>query len=262
MNGMRRPIPGIQLYTLRDHTKTAEDFDTTLGRLAALGVKDVQLSAVGPIDAAVQRKIMDKYEIRPCVTHRPFGRIRDDLPALIEEHRILGCDALGLGWAPQEQRESEQDARAFVQTLQRAADTLARHGMTLHYHNHDFEFAPLPGSDKSLMDLMLSETDPASFGFIPDVAWAHFAGLDPAAFLQMLRGRVKVVHFKDYVPGQNGRPQFVSLGQGVVDLKACYDVCCELEMPFVMYEQDDSWTNGDPFVATEESWRFLQELHG
>ena len=259
---MRRPIPGIQLYTLRDHTKTAEDFDTTLGRLAALGVKDVQLSAVGPIDAAVQRKIMDKYEIRPCVTHRPFGRIRDDLPALIEEHRILGCDALGLGWAPQEQRESEQDARAFVQTLQRAADTLARHGMTLHYHNHDFEFAPLPGSDKSLMDLMLSETDPASFGFIPDVAWAHFAGLDPAAFLQMLRGRVKVVHFKDYVPGQNGRPQFVSLGQGVVDLKACYDVCCELEMPYVMYEQDNNWTNGDPFLATEESWRFLQELHG
>ncbi len=259
---MRRPIPGIQLYTLRDHTKTAEDFDTTLGRLAALGVKDVQLSAVGPIDAAVQRKIMDKYEIRPCVTHRPFDRIRDDLPALIEEHRILGCDALGLGWAPQEQRESEQDARAFVQTLQRAADTLARHGMTLHYHNHDFEFAPLPGSDKSLMALMLSETDPASFGFIPDVAWAHFAGLDPAAFLQMLRGRVKVVHFKDYVPGQNGRPQFVSLGQGVVDLKACYDVCRELEIPYVMYEQDNNWTNGDPFVATEESWRFLLSLQG
>ena len=259
---MRRPIPGIQLYTLRDHTKTAEDFDTTLGRLAALGVKDVQLSAVGPIDAAVQRKIMDKYEIRPCVTHRPFGRIRDELPALMEEHRTLGCNALGLGWAPQEQRESEQDARAFVQTLQRAADTLAHHGMTLHYHNHDFEFAPLPGSDKSLMDLMLSETDPASFGFIPDVAWAHFAGLDPAAFLQMLRGRVKVVHFKDYVPGQNGRPQFVSLGQGVVDLKACYDVCRELEIPYVMYEQDNNWTNGDPFVATEESWRFLLSLQG
>ncbi len=33
-------------------------------------------------------------------------------------------------------------------------------------------------------------------------------------------------------------------------------------MPFVMYEQDDSWTNGDPFLATEESWRFLLSLQG
>ena len=259
---MRRPIPGIQLYTLRDHTKTAEDFEETLRRLAALGVRDVQLSAVGPIDAAVQREIMDKYEIRPCVTHRPFNRIRDDLSALIEEHKILGCNALGLGWAPEEQRRTEADALRFVKTLQAAAETLLRHGMTFQYHNHDFEFAPLPGSERSLMDLMLTETDPATFRFIPDVAWAHFAGLEPTFFLQKLKGRVKVVHFKDYVPGPDGRPQFVSLGQGVVDLKACYAACCELELPYIMYEQDNNWTNGDPFAATEESWRFLQELHG
>ncbi len=259
---MRRPIPGIQLYTLRDHTKTAEDFDTTLGRLAAMGVKDVQLSAVGPIDAAVQRKIMDKYEIRPCVTHRPFGRILDDLPALIEEHRILGCDALGLGSLPPDRRQPEQTTREAIRALQAAADRLVPHGMTFHYHNHDFEFAPIPGSDCSILDLMLQETDPASFCFIPDLAWAHYAGMEPTFFLRKLRGRVKVVHFKDYVPGPDGKAQLVSLGQGVVDLKACYDVCRELEIPYVMYEQDNNWTNGDPFVATEESWRCLLSLQG
>ena len=260
---MLEPVIGVQLYTLRNHTKTAEDLDETLGRLSALGVRDVQLSAVGPsISAETQRQLLQKYGMRVCVTHRAYDRIRDDLPALIEEHRVLGCDALGLGWAPEEQRQTEEDARAFVKTLQTAADTLAEHGMTFQYHNHDFEFAPLPGSDLSLMDLMLRETNPATFRFIPDVAWAQVAGLDPTAFLSTLQGRVKVVHFKDYVPGPDGRPQFVSLGQGAVDLKACYDVCRQLEMPYIMYEQDNNWTNEDPFLATEESWRFLQSLHG
>jgi len=195
------------------------------------------------------------------VTHRPFERIRDDLPALIEEHKTLGCDAIGLGYAPDAERQTEEQARAFVRTLQRAADTLAQHGMKLHYHNHDFEFAPLPGSDKSLMDLFWEETDPADFWFIPDVAWAQVAGLDPAAFLEKLKGRVKVVHFKDYVPRPDDRPVFVSLGQGVVDLKACFAACRTQAFPFVMYEQDDSWTNGDPFRATEESLAFFARLH-
>lgn len=259
---MKKPVIGVQLYTLRDHTKTTEDFDNTLKRLAEMGVHDVQLSAVGPIDAETQRQLMDKYEIRPCVTHRPFGRILDDLPALIEEHRILGCDALGLGSLPPDRRQPEQTAREAIRALQTAADRLVPHGLTFHYHNHDFEFAPIPGSDCSILDLLLQETDPASFCFIPDLAWAHYAGLEPTAFLRKLKGRVKVVHFKDYVPGPDGKAQFVSLGQGVVDLKACYDACCELEMPYIMYEQDNNWTNADPFVATEESWRFLQELHG
>ena len=76
-----------------------------------------------------------------------------------------------------------------------------------------------------------------------------------------MKGRVKVVHFKDYVLKDDGSPQFVSLGKGVVDLNACYKACCELEIPFVMYEQDNSWVSDDPFLATEESLAFFKTLH-
>ena len=86
------------------------------------------------------------------------------------------------------------------------------------------------------------------------------SGNDPAEYLYRMRGRIKVVHFKDYVPGENGEPKFVSLGQGVVDLKACYEAACELGVPFIAYEQDRDWTDGDPFKAAEESWAFLQSL--
>ena len=45
-----------------------------------------------------------------------------------------------------------------------------------------------------------------------------------------------------------------------MDLKACYDAACRLDMPYIMYEQDCDWTGGDPFKATEESWAFMQTL--
>ena len=51
--------------------------------------------------------------------------------------------------------------------------------------------------DKTIMDILLEETDPEYFNFIPDVYWIQVGGENPAEFLKRLKGRVKVCHFKD-----------------------------------------------------------------
>ena len=263
---MNHPILGIQLYTLRDFCRNPADFDVTLGRLEALGVKDVQISAVGDFPAAVQREICDRHGMAVCVTHKNLDQIESRLDALIEDHKVLGCDALGLGWCPEERRDTLEHTREFAREVDELGRKLAKHGMAFHYHNHDFEFAPLPDGDgRSFYDVLLEETDPANVKLIPDVMWMHYAGQDPAAWLYRLKGRVKVLHFKDYVltgetvdnkPGK----RFVSLGQGVTGLDAVYRAACETDVPFIVYEQDGDWTNGDPFVSTEESWKYMNSL--
>ncbi len=259
---MIEPITGVQLYTLRSHTQTEPELDATLARLSAWGVRDVQFSAIGAdITPAQQKALLEKYDMRVCITHQNYARLCDFLPEVIEAHKIIGCDSVGLGWTPEECRTNLAVARDYVKNLGKIAETLHENGLHFSYHNHDFEFKPLSGGNETLMDLFLNETDPQTFSFIPDVAWIQVAGLDPAQFLRKLSGRVKVVHFKDYVPKADGRPQFVSLGQGVVDLPACFDVCRALEFPYVMYEQDDSWTNDDPFEATKESLACFERLH-
>ncbi len=256
---MLKPTVGIQLYTLRDHIQTAPDFNNTLARLSAWGVTDVQISAIGDIPADVQRDILHKNGMRVCVTHKSFDRMRQDLPGLIEEHKAIGCDALGLGSAPGEFRGSAQKVREFIAEVSEIGKELKKHGMTFHYHNHDFEFLPLEDG-RTMMDVLLEETDPETFFFIPDVMWIRFAGSDPVEVLRRMRGRVKVIHFKDYVLSDQGERRFADLGTGLVDLKACYDAACALEMPYIMYEQDADWDGGDPFVSTERSWRYLQKL--
>jgi sugar phosphate isomerase/epimerase len=257
---MQKPTMAIQLYTLRNHIKTAEDFDATLQRLSSLGVRDVQISAIGDIPADVQRDILQKHGMRVCVTHKSFDWLTSCPKVAIEHHRTIGCDAIGIGAAPTDARWNSRSVRAFIEKAQQTAAIFRDNGMQFHYHNHAFEFNRLDDHVDCMMDFLLGETDPELFHFIPDVAWIRYGGKDPAEFLYKMRGRIKVVHFKDYVIDKDGFRKFVSLGQGVVDLKACYDAACELGVPFIAYEQDCDWTDDDPFKSTEESWAFLQSM--
>lgn len=256
---MTKPVMGIQLYTLRDYIQNAEDFDSTLARLEKMGVTDVQISGIGDIPADVQAEILKKHNMKCCVTHKSFDRMLTDLDAMIEEHKTIGCDAMGIGSAPGESRGNRGNVRKFIAKAGEIGAKLKENGMTFNYHNHSFEFNKLDDMAASMMDLLLEETDD-NFNFIPDVAWIHYADRDPAEVLRKMAGKVKVIHFKDYIIDENKERHFVSLGKGVVDLKACYDVACELGIPYIMFEQDNDWVDGDAFKACEESWAFMQSL--
>lgn len=257
---MFQPIMGIQLYTLRDHIRNAEDFDTTLARLEKLGVTDVQISAIGDIPAPVQAEILKKHNMKVCVTHKSFERMQDELTTMIYDHKTIGCDAMGIGSAPDSARGNAGSVRRFIAEAEELAKKLGENGMTFNYHNHSFEFNKLDDVNKSMMDLLIDEADPALFNFIPDVAWIHYADKDPVEVLRRMKGRVKVLHFKDYIINEKDERHFVSLGQGRVNLKECYEAAKELEIPYIMYEQDTDWTQNDPFLAVEESWAFMQSL--
>lgn len=257
---MKKPVMGIQLYTLRDHIGNAEDFDKTLERLEKLGVKDIQISGIGDFPAEIQGEIVRKHNMKVCITHKGFDRMLTDLDAMIEEHKAIDCDAMGIGSAPSESRGNRGNVRKFIAQANEVGKKLKENGMTFNYHNHAFEFYRLDDMKYSMMDLLLKETDPEYFNFIPDVAWIHYAGQDPVEVLKKMKGRIKVLHFKDYIFDEEGVRRFVSLGKGYVDLKAIYDLACEMEIPYIMYEQDIDWVDDDPFKACEESWAFMQSL--
>lgn len=257
---MFKPVMGIQLYTLRDHIKTPEDFDSTLAKLKEMGVDTVQISGIGDFPAEKQREILDKHGMKVCVTHKPFNRMEEDLDNLAKEHEIIGCDAIGLGCGPAEYRGRSTEVRKFIEKVQEIGKKLKEKGMTFNYHNHAFEFHRLDDVKYNMMDLLINETDPECVHFIPDVAWISYGKENPAEYLKNLKGRVKVLHFKDYIFDEEGYRRFVPLGKGLVDLKACYKTACELEIPYIMYEQDCDWENNDPFISTKESWEFMQSL--
>lgn len=87
---------GAQLFTLRDYTQTAKDFAYSMGQVAKMGYKTVQISAIGPIPAQQVREICDENGLQIVLTHTDPNRILNDTEAVIREHDIMGCDYIGL----------------------------------------------------------------------------------------------------------------------------------------------------------------------
>ena len=152
---MNKPVLGIQGYTLRDFCQNAEDFDDILGFLKELGVNTIQISAIGPIPADVQKKALDKHSIDVCVTHKPFDRMLGDLDNLIEEHKLINCDALGLGAPSDEYTGTLDKVKNFVDKANAVAGKLKEHGMTFNYHNHAFEFNTLENGQNMMAILII-----------------------------------------------------------------------------------------------------------
>ena len=51
---------GAQLYTVRDFTKTIEDFDETCRKINEIGYKIVQISGT-PLKADEMKSVLNKY---------------------------------------------------------------------------------------------------------------------------------------------------------------------------------------------------------
>ncbi len=249
---------GIQTFTIRDYCKTIEDIDKALAELASWGVKDIQISGIGKVDWNELADTVKKNNMEVCVTHTPFERMMKETDAVIDEHINLGCDCLGIGAMPGEYERTEEGVDKFIQDLIPVAKRMRERGVHLAYHNHDFDLK-LYG-EKSILDRML-ELDEDLLWFIPDVAWLHIAGENPAEYLKKMQGRVKVLHFKDYNPveGQEHPWAFSELGKGVVDLNACYETAKEMGIPYIMFEQDNNWAV-DAMQSSKEAFAFMNEL--
>ena len=92
---------GAQLFTLRTFMQNECDIRRSLKKVAEIGYKTVQISAIGPIDPHVLRDICDENGLKIVLTHNPEARILGDTDALIKEHDILGCDYIGIGAMPE-----------------------------------------------------------------------------------------------------------------------------------------------------------------
>ena len=89
-----------QLYTVHDYTQNEHDIYETLKKVRAIGYDTVQVSAFGPYRPEWLRDVLGEFGLSVCVTHTPLLRILTDTDAVIAEHKLIGCDTIGLGSLP------------------------------------------------------------------------------------------------------------------------------------------------------------------
>ena len=106
------------------------------------------------------------------------------------------------------------------------------HGITLGYHNHNFEFAPRP--DGTFFEHLLAVTDPALVKLELDTYWAAFAGVDPVALIRQHADRVRLVHLKDMTPERT----FTEVGDGTLNIVSYCQAAKEAGVAWGFVEND------------------------
>ncbi len=233
-------IVALQLYTVRD--ETAKDFRLTLRRVAEIGYSGVEFAGYGDIPSKEMAALLADNNLQAVGTHVGLQALEEDFDREVNYCLEIGCSLLIIPWLDPKLRSGDsfkQLARRFNELGQHAQ---AR-GVTLGYHNHDFEFQR--EGEHTLLENLLNETDPNLLKLELDTYWTSYAGVDPVAFIQKYASRIASLHLKDMTPERT----FTEVGDGTLDIAGFIEAARPGGTKYFIVENDQ------PTVPSLESAR-------
>jgi sugar phosphate isomerase/epimerase len=243
---------GIQLYTVRDQCR--EDLEGTLAALAAMGYREVEFAGYHGHAPAEVRAMLDRHGLVAPSSHVNLDALTTGLDQAIADAQTLGHHYLVLPWIAEGQRTPEALA-TVAGLLNQAGARLASVGMAVGYHNHNFEFSPLPSgaAAPTAYDLLLQQTDPALVFFELDLYWIRKGGRDALTYLTRHSGRFRMVHIKEMAADGS----MADLGRGVMDWSALLRAALSAGVEHCFVEHDQP---ADPLKFAREAIRYLQTV--
>lgn len=245
----------LQLWTLRDHLKTADDVARSFDRVREIGYRHVQLSGLGAVPRAEVKRLADAAGLGICATHEPASEIVDQPDKVADTLSALGCRLTAYP-APHVPLDTLDQVFALADDLSRAGEVLRSRGQLLTYHNHSSEFRRLKG--KAILDWLYERMDPLMVHGEIDTYWVQAGGGDPAAYCARLSGRLPLLHLKDYAITPADEPITAALGEGNLNFPTILREAEAAGCEWFIVEQDRGFD--DPFAAIATSLRYLESL--
>lgn len=253
---------GLQLYTLRN--EMGKDAKGTLAKVAAQGYKTVETFGYGNgkwfgMNATELRAALKANGLTtpsghtfPASVFLQSGWEEKWKPA-VADAKAVGQEFIVIPWMEEQYRTDINNFKKMAAACNKAAEICKQAGIKLAYHNHDFEFAPLAGTNG--YDVLLKETDPKLVFFEMDLYWVSKAGKDPLAFFSKYPGRFAMWHIKDM--DNTPKKNFTEVGSGVINFKKIFNYAQQSGMKYFFVEQDQC--AGAPLDSTAKSIAYLKK---
>jgi sugar phosphate isomerase/epimerase len=244
----------LQLYTLRDFCSNAKDLATTLKKVKAIGYDAIEFIRLDFASYRDLRKLADEHGLAISSIHEAGDRLLNHPQTVAEELAELGTDLAVYPYPAGFDFQKEVEVDRLTRQLQHSSEVFAAAGQRLVYHNHALEFAKY---GEELILECIFERAPKLFAEL-DTYWIQFGGGDPGRWIADLKGRVPLVHLKDYKfnPRKN-IPEMAEVGRGNLDFATIIEQGQASGCEWFVVEQD--FCEGDPFTAIQVS---LDRLKG
>jgi sugar phosphate isomerase/epimerase len=237
---LTRPL-GVQLYSGRKFPPV----DAQLETVARHGFANVETFAPFYENAEATKRSLDNHGLTARSGHFALGMLENGGERAVAIARHLGIEIVIAPYlSPAERPETVEGWKVLGTRLVKIRERLSAAGLRFAWHNHDFEFQPLPdGSlpiEHVLGDRLLWEAD---------LAWVIRGGADPRRWIARYRGRIPLVHVKDISPaGENADEDgWADVGAGIVPWAELWPQCIAAGVEYMIAEHD-SPSDFDRFV--------------
>ena len=239
---------GAQLWLF--HTVLDEcEMDGILSRLGEAGYDCVETVFGKPPSS---REILDRVGMACYATHFALSS-KTEVGEIVDYCHRMGAKVACVSGLLEWNERTADDYRRSVEALNSLGRQLRDQGISLQYHNHDFEFDRFEDGG-TMMDFLVSNFDPKEVSLCFDAGWAAKAGHDPVEFMLRHWEIIQTLHLRDFKGATS-----VPLGQGDLDLKATLDSLPQLPaLGAVMVEQDPG--TPDPVGDLIQSRKYLSSI--
>lgn len=266
---------GLQLYSVRD--KMQESVEDTLRAVKEMGYDYVEFAGYFDHTAEELAALLKKYDLGCVSVHQALGFYRDGGAEAVEFVKRLGVTYSVIPWYSKDAYTAEEMPKtlAFFREMIKLVED---GGLTMLYHNHDFELAPF--GDTTILDTLFENVAGLNPEF--DTCWLKYAGYDPCKYLADYAGRYKIVHLKDFTctelaagpvyalidkNGNEIKPKsrdengfrFRPVGSGMQDIPAIIKAAIAGGAEYFIVEQDACYEQ-DSLDAARESREYLRSL--
>ena len=273
--GDKLPV-GVQLYSVRGDMEA--DFKGTLQKVKALGYDGVEFAGLFGNDPAQINAWCKEIGLVPISAHVPLAEMLEDIDKVIADYKAIGCEYIVVPYVTEERRPGGELFLQMVEEIRAIGQKCKEAGLTLLYHNHDFEFKKLESGEYGL-DYLYSNVPADLLQTELDECWVKYSGLNPAEYLLKYSGRSPVVHLKDYhIEGEmEGDPyaliglnegeekkssafEFRPLGKGVQDIPSIIDAAHKAGSKWLIVEQDNPSMGLAPMECITVSIEYLKSI--
>lgn len=242
---------GVQLYTVRDFMNTEEEVRDTFRKLKSLGYDQAQTAGC-KISYEAFGRIAREEGIEIVGTHDNFDLMVNDFEQSYRNHELLGTNIMGIGGFFGKTAEECAD---MIRKANAVGEKIAAKGGRFTYHNHSHEFIMLENG-KRMMDMLVEGLNPKTTSFVLDTYWVQHGGGDVRHWIEMLSGRIDILHLKDMA--KNRETQFITeIGHGNLYWAGILESAAKAGVKYYVVEQDTC--PGDPFESLKFSSEYIHK---
>lgn len=272
---MALPV-AVQVYSVRDSAEA--NLADTLRKIKEMGYDGVEFAGLYGYSPEYIKGLIEGIGLIPVSAHIPLDEMIADPEGTFAAYQTIGVKFAAVPYVTPERRPGAEKFEETIETIAKLGEIAKKYGITLLYHNHDFEFTKVDGEYG--LDILYSRVPKEFLETELDTCWVNVGGEVPADYIAKYNGRTPVVHLKDfYMSGKlpkhlyaligideeekEDEPstfEFRPVGHGMQDMPAILAAAEASGAKYVVVEQDEPSMGLSRMDSIKTSREYLKSI--